>query len=84
MIPPAWEKRLPKLPRITGREVVAALKRLGFREVRSRGSHLTLWRESTDTVCTVPMHASETLAPKTLQSILEQAQISTETLRNAL
>jgi predicted RNA binding protein YcfA (HicA-like mRNA interferase family) len=37
---------LPKLPRLPAAEVVAALKRLGFEEVRQKGSHLVLRRTS--------------------------------------
>ncbi|MCX7969624.1 MAG: type II toxin-antitoxin system HicA family toxin [Armatimonadetes bacterium] len=73
-----------KLPRITGRQVVAALKRLGFQEIRQKGSHVTLHKTKTSATCTVPVHAGETLKPKTLQSILKQAGITVEQLRRAL
>jgi predicted RNA binding protein YcfA (HicA-like mRNA interferase family) len=33
---------MPKLPRISSREAIRALKRLGFEEVRQTGSHLVL------------------------------------------
>jgi len=75
---------LDKLPRITGRQVVAALKRLGFQEVRQKGSHVTLHNPATGTTCTVPVHAGETLKPKTLRSILKQAGVTVEQLRQAL
>jgi predicted RNA binding protein YcfA (HicA-like mRNA interferase family) len=58
--------------------VVRALKRLGFQEVRQKGSHLTLHNPRTGAICTVPIHSGETLAPKTLQSILKQAGVSLE------
>jgi predicted RNA binding protein YcfA (HicA-like mRNA interferase family) len=35
------------VPRLPAAEVVAALKRLGFEEVRQKGSHLVLRRTST-------------------------------------
>jgi hypothetical protein len=38
---------LPKLPRLPAIGVVAALKRLGFEEVRQKGSHLVLRRTTT-------------------------------------
>jgi len=75
---------LPRLPRCTGRELVAALKRLGFREVRSRGSHFTLFHAGTGAICTVPVHAGDTIVPKTLQSIIDQAGISIEELQREL
>jgi predicted RNA binding protein YcfA (HicA-like mRNA interferase family) len=35
---------MPKLPKVSGRRVVAALERLGFVRVRSRGSHVVMAR----------------------------------------
>ena len=66
-----------KLPRdLSGQRVVHAPKRLGFIEERQEGSHIRLMRGSLRV--TVPAH--RTLAPKSLQSILRQAQISLEEL----
>ena len=45
---------MPKLPVLSGREMIRALERLGFRQSRQRGSHVTLRRESK--VCVVPLH----------------------------
>ncbi len=36
---------MPKLPRVRAAEVIRALERLGFEQVRQRGSHVT--REKT-------------------------------------
>jgi predicted RNA binding protein YcfA (HicA-like mRNA interferase family) len=36
-----------KLPRVTGDKVVRALKRGGFVEIRTRGSHCHLYHEQT-------------------------------------
>jgi predicted RNA binding protein YcfA (HicA-like mRNA interferase family) len=49
---------MPKLPRISSREAIRALKRLGFEEVRQTGSHLVLKRDTDDGVigCVVPVH----------------------------
>jgi predicted RNA binding protein YcfA (HicA-like mRNA interferase family) len=70
-----------KLPRdLSGQRVVQALKRLGFIEERQEGSHIRLMRGSLRV--TVPAH--RVIAPKTLQSILRQAQISVEELRDVL
>ena len=66
--------------RLSGQRVVHALKRLGFIEERQEGSHIRLARGSLRV--TVPAH--RTLAPKTLQSILRQAQISLEELMAVL
>jgi predicted RNA binding protein YcfA (HicA-like mRNA interferase family) len=70
-----------KLPRdLSGQRVVQALKRLGFIQERQEGSHIRLARGSLRV--TVPAH--RVLAPKTLQSILRQAQISVEELMAVL
>jgi len=66
-----------KLPRnLSGAEVIKTLKRLGFEVVRQKGSHVRLYHLSKKV--TVPLHKE--LRPKTLQSILDQAQISIEEL----
>lgn len=67
-----------KIPRITGKEVVAALEKAGFRVVRIRGSHFHLYNEKRDALVTVPVHSGKTLALKTLRIILRMADISVE------
>ena len=66
-----------KLPRdLSGEEVCRALKRLGFEFARQTGSHRHYAKGSLHPC--VPMHRE--LKPKTLQSILKQAEINIETL----
>ena len=67
-----------KLPRVSGKEVLSALKKLGFREVRVKGSHHVLYNPQTDKIVVVPVHGSKTLAPKTLSKILKAAGVSPE------
>jgi predicted RNA binding protein YcfA (HicA-like mRNA interferase family) len=69
---------MPKLPRISSREAIRALKRLGFEEVRQTGSHLVMKRDTVDGVvgCVVPVH--QELRVGTLSSILKQAQVTPE------
>jgi len=45
---------VPRLPRMSGAECVAALERLGFVAVRQRGSHVVMRRD--DRGCVVPLH----------------------------
>jgi len=54
---------LPKLPRLSAAAVVAAPKRVGFEEVRQKGSHLVLRKTSINpdgisaaVICVVPLH----------------------------
>jgi len=45
---------MPRLPVIRAKEVVRALQKAGFVEVRSRGSHMQLKRGNL--LVTIPMH----------------------------
>ena len=65
---------MPKLPVLSGSAVVQALERLGFEQVRQRGSHVVMRRGSVGTI--VPLHNE--LKVGTLTGILRQAQIPAE------
>lgn len=69
---------MPKLPRISSREAIRVLERLGFEQVRQTGSHVVMKKETPDGVvgCVVPMHRE--LKIGTLSGILRQAQITPE------
>ena len=71
---------MPKLPRVSGAEVVRALERLGFVKVRQSGSHVVMRRESKG--CVVPMHVEVKVG--TLAGVLRQAEVATEEFTNAL
>ncbi|MDD2478244.1 MAG: type II toxin-antitoxin system HicA family toxin, partial [Candidatus ainarchaeum sp.] len=46
-----------KLPRITGAKMVGALRKAGFEEVGTRGSHHYLYHAQRDVIVTVPVHS---------------------------
>jgi len=46
---------MSKLPRVTGKEMVRALRRAGFVEDRQKGSHLTLLQPETGLRTVVPI-----------------------------
>jgi len=71
---------MSKLPRVSGREAVRALERLGFSQKRQRDSHVVLRKGSKG--CAVPMH--DELATGTLRGILKQADVSPEEFEKAL
>ena len=71
---------MPKLPCVSGAEVVRALERLGFAVARQRGSHIVLRRGSTG--CVVPNHRE--LKTGTLAGVLKQAGVSAEDFMKAL
>lgn len=67
---------MPELPRISGREAIRALERLGFEQVRQQGSHVVMRKDCPDgpAGCVVPLHSA--LAVGTLRGILRQAGVS--------
>jgi predicted RNA binding protein YcfA (HicA-like mRNA interferase family) len=75
---------MPPLPRITGRELVRALGKLGWQVVAQRGSHAHLKHPAQDGRVTIPLHAEETIGPGLLRSILSQAGVTADELRRVL
>lgn len=71
----------PRLPGLSGAEVVRALARAGFAEVSQRGSHVKL-RHADGRTAIVPLHRE--VAPGTLGSVLRQARLSRDDFRNLL
>jgi len=68
---------MSKLPRqLSYRKVVAALRRVGFRKYRQRGSHIILVRDEPYAQVVVPAHRS--IAPGTLGDILDAAGLTVE------
>ncbi|MFA7467881.1 MAG: type II toxin-antitoxin system HicA family toxin [Desulfotomaculaceae bacterium] len=74
---------MTRMPRVTGKKAVSALKRAGFTVVRVTGSHHHLHKPGNKLV-TVPVHAGETLSPIVLKSILEQAGLTVDELIDLL
>lgn len=68
---------MARLPRLRGREVIAALRRAGFGVLRIKGSHHFL-QHSDGRRTVVPVHAGETIGPGLLSKILKDADMETE------
>ncbi|OGK78107.1 MAG: hypothetical protein A2X53_00905 [Candidatus Rokubacteria bacterium GWA2_70_23] len=65
---------MTRLPRITGREIIGALRKAGFEVARIKGSHHYLrHRDGRGTV--VPIHAGETMGPGLLAAILRDCEL---------
>ena len=73
----------PRLPRVTAREIAAALKRSGFSFARQSGSH-AIYINTAGKRVTVPVHAGKILHPKVLKSILKDARLSVDELNELL
>jgi predicted RNA binding protein YcfA (HicA-like mRNA interferase family) len=49
---------VPKLKKVSGEETIRVLEKLGFQQVRQRGSHVVLKKQTSEKVigCVVPLH----------------------------
>ena len=67
---------MPELRRVSGQEAIRALERLGFVQIRQRGSHVVLKKQTPEgeVGCVVPLHRE--LAIGTLRSVLKQAKVT--------
>ena len=68
-----------KLPRLTGKDLIAALRKVGFEVIRVRGSHHFL-RHSDGRATVVPAHSGETIGPGLLNKILHDCELSVDEL----
>jgi predicted RNA binding protein YcfA (HicA-like mRNA interferase family) len=75
---------MPELRKVSGEQAIRALRRLGFEEVRRRGSHVVLKRETKEGAvgCVVPLHRE--LKIGTLKGILRQAKVTPEEFTDSL
>ena len=70
-------------PSTTGLRLIKALKRHGFEEIRSKGSHRFM--RHPDGRCTVvPVHKGETIGRGLLARILRDSEMTREELQKSL
>ena len=69
---------MPKLPVLSGQEIVRLLEQAGFVQVRQRGSHVVMRRNNAG--CVVPLHKE--VKAGTLAGILRQAGLTADELIN--
>ena len=70
---------MPKLPRLTGKQLIKALRRAGFEVIRIKGSHHFLQHQDGRRTV-VPVHAGETIGPGLLSKILRDTELEVEDL----
>lgn len=58
---------MSRMPRVTGAQLVRALKRAGWVVTHHRGSHTYLRHPDRVGIVTVPVHAGETINPWLLE-----------------
>lgn len=69
---------MAKLPSLTARKVVRALKCAGFVEDRQKGSHLILVHPQTKARTVVPVHPGRTIKESLLRAIVRDANLSVD------
>ncbi len=67
----------PRLPRVSGKDMIDFLKIKGFYEMRIRGSHYVL-SNNEGKITVIPVHKGETLGPGLIKEILVQSEISVD------
>jgi len=74
----------PRLPVVSGKQLIRVLERFGYEVVRQKGSHVRLRhaRDPQRVAVTVPLH--DEIAFGTLKRILQDAKISVEQLVSSL
>lgn len=70
---------MAKLPNPSGKELIAALQKIGFEVVRQKGSHVRMKHED-NRIVSIPVHASKAIGKGLLLKILRDADISKEEL----
>jgi len=70
---------LPKLPKLSGKEVGAILESNGYSKIRQRGSHVIFQKKEDTSTITVPVPDHKELRTGTLRSIIRQSQLPKST-----
>lgn len=63
---------MKSVPALNARQVIKALKRLGFEEDRQKGGHLILYNPHTKRRTVIPVHSGHTIKKPLLKAIIEQ------------
>ncbi|KWT95135.1 MAG: type II toxin-antitoxin system HicA family toxin [Nitrospirota bacterium] len=72
-----------KLPRVTAADIIKILEMVGFVFSRQSGSH-KIFKNKEGRRTTVPYHSGKILNPKTLSSILRDADLTVEKFKDLL
>jgi len=69
---------MPKLPVLSGQDVVKILTKLGYSYIRTSGDHAILKKEDQKGKSVIPVPLHKELAAGTLKSIINQTGMSRE------
>ncbi len=74
---------MTRLPRLTGKETIIALRRAGFEVIRVKGSHHFL-QHPDGRVTVVPAHSGEIIGPGLMTKILYDCDLSRDEFKALL
>lgn len=74
---------MPKLPAITSKEIIAALKKIDFQVIRQKGSHVRM-KHLDGRVVTIPIHSGKIIGKGLLLKILRDAELTRDELLRLL
>jgi len=74
---------MTKLPSVTGKQLLAALAKVGFQVIRVKGSHHFV-RHQDGRATVVPVHSGESIGPGLLARILRDCDLSRDKLTELL
>ena len=75
---------MSKVPSVSYKKIIAALKRDGWIVVRQRGSHIRLEKKLPDETLKITVPAHKTVKRSTLAKILKQAKIDLDSFLDLL
>lgn len=75
---------MTRLPSLTAKDVVRALKQAGFIEDRQKGSHLVLIHPLSKARTVVPIHTGKTIKKSLLHAIITDTRLTTDEFLNLL
>jgi predicted RNA binding protein YcfA (HicA-like mRNA interferase family) len=74
---------MSKLPILTGLELVKILEKVGFKNVRQKGSHVFL-KHQDNRITIIPVHKGKDIDRSLLRKILRDTKISPDNLKDIL
>ena len=74
---------MSQLPSLTGKQLLAALGRLGFEVMRTRGSHHFL-KHSDGRSTVVPVHSGESIGRGLMAKVLRDTEVTRDQLKDNL
>jgi len=72
------------LPILSGKEVAKILSKLGYKHIRTRGSHMIFVKETGEGKKTIPVPNHKELARGTLRAIIKQTGLSMDDFSRVL